>query len=64
MFALSLRKQELVPLVFWIEGSLELTAVQRDTPNVDLNVQVFLWPAHHFLQEVSLQLQVYKIKVY
>lgn len=27
-------------------------------------MQVFLWPAHHFLQEFFSSLQVYKIKVY
>lgn len=66
LLAVSLRKQELVPLGFWIEGSLKLTAVQlqRKTLNVDLNMQVFLWPAHHFLQEFFSSLQVYKIKVY
>lgn len=62
LLALSLRRQELVPLVFWIEGSLQLTAVQGDTLNVDLNMQMFLWPAHHFLQEFFSSFRFIKLK--
>lgn len=65
LLAVSLRKLEQVPFGFWMEGSLKLAAIQlqRDTLCVDLSMQVFLWPADHFLQ-VFLWLQVYKIKVY
>lgn len=64
MLAVSLRKQELVPLGFWIEGSLKLTAVQlqREILNVDLNMQVFVWPAHHFLQELFSSFEFMKLK--
>lgn len=64
LLAVSLRKLEQVPFVFWMEGSLKLAAVQlqRDTLYVDLNMQVFLWPAHHFLQEFFSGFRFIKLK--
>lgn len=60
LLAVYLRKQEQAPFVFWTEGSLKLAAVQlqRDT----LNMQVLLWPAHHFLQEFFSGFRFIKLK--